>query len=183
MSLDLQRALSEMTERNISVKFIKNFPSFDFGGVSIPSTSENSRLDLPYYIAEILYQEGVIEEFKSSFPISLQEMTTAVRKEVRQGEIQPLHPFFHMVFKKIVLEEPADSSPYTEKEMKQKKAKLTQITSERLAKLVKLADSTNINTKKMNLTASERILMEKLQKWIIEWKELIVTNKWGKIEP
>ncbi|MHA2113030.1 MAG: hypothetical protein ACW98W_16245, partial [Candidatus Hodarchaeales archaeon] len=80
------------------MKFIKDFPSFNFGGISIPSASENSRLDLPYYIAEILYQEGIIEDFKSSFPISLQDMTTAVRKEVRQGEVQPLHPYFHMVY-------------------------------------------------------------------------------------
>ena len=169
----------EMTERNISVKFTKDFPNFDFGGVKIPSTSENSRVDLPYYIAEILYREGIIEEFESSFPISLQELTTAVRKEVRQGEVQPLHPYFHMVFKKLVLGKSVDNSPYTKKELKQKMAKLSQITSERLAKLVKIADSPKINAKKMNLTTSEKILVEKLQKWITSWKELIVNNEMG----
>jgi len=172
----------EMTERNISVKFIKDFPGFDFWGVKISSAIENSRLDLPYYIAESLYQEGIIEEFRSSFPISLQELTAAVRKEVRQGEIQPLHPYFHTVFKKLVLEGSTDISPYTEKELKLKKAKLTQITSERLAKLVKMADSTNISTKKMNLTASERILMEKIHNCIVDWKELIINNKWRQTE-
>lgn len=172
----------EMTERDILVKFIKDFPSFNFGGISIPSASENSRLDLPYYIAEILYQEGIIEDFKTSFPISLQEMTTAVRKEVRQGEVQPLHPYFHLVYKKLALEESVDSSPYTEKEFKQKKAKLTQITSERLAKLIKMADSPKINAKNMNLTASEQILMEKIHRWIVNWKELIIASKWGQIE-
>ncbi len=172
----------EMTEKNISVKFIKDFPGFNFGGVKIPSATKNSQLDLPYYIAESLYQEEIIEEFKTSFPISLQELTTAVRKEVRQGEVQPLHPYFHTIFKKLVLEGSTDSSPYTEKELKQKKAKMNQITSERLAKLVKMADSTSLNTKKMNLTASERILMEKIQKWIVDWKELIINNKWGQTE-
>jgi len=169
----------EMTERKISVKFIKNFPGFDFWGVKVPSVTENSRSDLPYYIARLLLKDEIIEDFKSSFPISLQELTTAVRKEVRQGEIQPIHPFFHMVFKKLILEESTDDSPYNEKEMKQKKAKLTQITSERLAKLVKMADSSNINTKRMNLTASEQILMEKIRRWIVDWKELINNNNLG----
>jgi len=171
-----------MTERKISVKFIKDFPGIDFWGVKIPSTTENSRLDLPYYIAEALYQEEIIEEFGSSLPTSLQELTTAVRKEVRHGEIQPLHPFFHTVLKKQVLKGSTDSSPYTEKELKQKKAKLNQITSERLAKIVKMADSTEINTKRMNLTASEQILMEKIREWIVDWKELIINNKWGQTE-
>jgi DNA replication initiation complex subunit (GINS family) len=109
-------------------------------------------------------------------------MTTAVRKEVRQGEVQPLHPYFHMVYIKIALEESVDSSPYTEKEFKQKKAKLTQITTERLAKLIKMADSPKINAKNMNLTASEQILMEKIHRWIVNWKELIITSEWGQTE-
>ncbi|MCK4848149.1 MAG: hypothetical protein KAT16_03915 [Candidatus Heimdallarchaeota archaeon] len=182
IGLDLQRAMFEMTESKISVKFIKNFLGFDFCGVKIPSTTKNSRLDLPYYIAELLFQEEIIEEFKSSFPISLQELTTAVRKEVRHGEVQPLHPYFHTAFKKLVLEESDDNSPYIEKELKQKKAKMTQITSERLAKLVKMADSANLNMKKMNLTVSEQILMEKIRKWVVEWKKVIIENKWGQTE-
>jgi len=172
----------EMTESKISVKFIKNFPGFDFGGVKVPSAIENSRLDLPYYIAESLSQEKIIEDFEYLFPISLQELTTAVRKEVRHGEVQPLHPYFHTIFKKFVLKGSVDNSPYTEKELKQKKAKMNQITSERLAKLVKMADSTNFNTKKINLTASEQILMEQIRKWIAEWKELIINNNWGQTE-
>jgi hypothetical protein len=182
MGLDLQRVMFEMSESSISVKFIKDFPGFDFWGVKIPSALENSRFDLPYYIAEFLFQEEIIEEFGSTFPISLQDLTNAVRKEVRHGEVQPLHPYFHSVFKKLVLEGPAVDSPYSEKELKQKKATLNQITSERLAKLVKMADSTNINTKRMNITASERILMEKIRKLIVDWRELIINNNWGQTE-
>ena len=182
MELDLQRALFDMTETAISVKFIKNFPEFNFGGVKIPSVNENSRMDLPYYIAELLLHEGIIEDYSKSFPISLQDLTTAVRKEVRHGEIQPLHPYLYSIFKKVVLEGSDDDSPYAKKEFEQKKAKIIQIISERLAKMVKMADSTNINPKRMNLTASERVLMEKINGWIVNWKKMITTNNWGQIE-
>jgi hypothetical protein len=34
----------------------------------------------------------------------------------------------------------------------------------------------------MNLTASEQILMEKIHRWIVNWKELIITSEWGQTE-
>ncbi len=173
LDLDLTRIMFELTDQPISVKFIKTVPGFDFGGVKIPSASENSRLDLPYHIAEILLQENLIEDFTDSFPLSLQDLTTAVRKEVRQGELQSLHPFFYALLNKQLTNNKADNSHYNEIELKRQKARFKQLMFERLPKIIKFAEAEDFNPQKLNLTASETVLMQRIHSWVSSWKALV----------
>jgi hypothetical protein len=177
LELDWARIMFELTEQPISVKFIKSFPGFDFGGVKIPPGSENSRLDLPYYIAEILLQEDLIEDFSDSFSLSLQDLTSAVRKEMRQGEVQSLHPYFYALLNKQFSNNKADSSHYDEIELKRQKDKVKQLVFERLSKILKFAEVESFDPQKMNLTASEAILMQRIHAWASSWKKLVTLQK------
>ena len=174
---DWARLMFELTEQSVSVKFIKPFPGFDFGGIRIPPASENSRMDLPYYIAEIFFQENIIEDFSNSFSHSLQDLTSAVRKEMRQGEVQALHPYFYALLNKQFSNNKTGSSHYDEIELKRQKDKLKQLAIERLSKILKFAEVESINPQKMNLTASEAILMQRIHSWVSNWKKLITIQK------
>ncbi len=177
LELELKRILFEFTETPISVKFSKPFAGFDFGGIKIPSATENSRMDIPYFIAELLWREDLIEDFKNNFPFSLQELTAAVRKEIRQGEVQQLHPYFYSLFNEQVLKSTVNDSDYDEIELKRQKDRFKQLITERLSKIIKLSDSNELNTQKLNLTASETILMKKLHSWVVNWKSLVNQEK------
>ncbi|MHA1978700.1 MAG: hypothetical protein ACW98I_17490 [Candidatus Hodarchaeales archaeon] len=173
LELELKRILFEFSDSPISVKFNKNFAGFEFGGITIPSAAENSRMDIPYFIAEILFKESLIEDFKSDFPLSLQELTAAVRKEVRHGEVQQLHPYFYSLFSEQVVKSDVDDSHYDEIELKRQKDRVKQLITERLSKIIKLSDSYDFNPQKLNLTASESVLMKKMHSWVVTWKALI----------
>ena len=175
--LDWARIMFELAEQSVSVKFIQSFPGFDFGGVTIPPTSENSRMDLPYYIAEILLQENLIEDFSDSFSLSLQDLTSAVRKEMRQGEVQSLHPYFYALLNKRFSSNKTDSSHYDEIELKRQKDKVKQLIFERLSKILKFAEVESFSPQKMNLTASEAILMQRIHSWVSSWKKLVTLQK------
>jgi hypothetical protein len=173
LELELKRILFEFSDTPISVKFIKPFAGFKFGGIKIPPATENSRLDIPYFIAEILLKERLIEEFKNDFPLSLQELTASVRREVRHGEVQQLHPFFYSLFNEQILKSDINDSDFDEIELKRRKDRVKQLITERLSKIIKLSDSNDFNPKKLNLTASEEILMKKIHSWVLNWKSLI----------
>ena len=177
LDLELKRILFEFTDSLISVKFKSRFPGFEFLGVEIPAVSEGSRLELPIFLAEKLLQENFIEDFSDSFPLSLQDLTTAVRKEVRQGEVQPVYPFLYMLFNHQNMESLSETSDYTEIEIKRQKDRLNQLIKERLAKIVKYADSDELDLKKLNLTASENILIQKIHSIVDSWKKVIINNK------
>lgn len=173
LGLDFARIMFELAEHPVSVKFTENFPGFEFGGVKLPATPKNSRIDIPYYIAEIFFQENLIDDFTESFPLSLQDLTTAVRKEVRQGELQSLHPFYYALLNKHLSSNKAENSHFNEIELKRQLARLKQLTLERLSKIIKFAEDDNFNPEKSNLTASEVVLMQKIHSWVSSWKTLV----------
>ncbi len=179
LELELKRILFEFTNSSISVKFTSPFTGFEFGGINIPSTTENSRIDIPYFIAEILLKENLIEDFRNDFPLSLQELTAAVRKEVRHGEVQQLHPYFYSLFSEQVIKSDINDSHYDEIELKRQKIRIKQLITERLSKIIKLTDSNDFNPRKLNLTASEVILMTKIHSWVVNWKSLINQEERG----
>ncbi len=173
LELELKRILFEFTDSSISVKFIKSFAGYEFGGIKIPSVTENSRLDIPYFIAEILLKENFIEDFRNDFPLSLQDLTAAVRKEVRHGEVQQLHPYFYSLFSEQVMKSNINDSHYDEIELKRQKDRINQLITERLSKIIKLSDSNNIDHQKLNLTAFEAVLLKRINSWVVNWKSLI----------
>jgi phenylalanyl-tRNA synthetase beta subunit len=173
LELELKRILFEFTDSSISVKFIKPFAGYEFGGIKIPSVTENSRLDIPYFIAEILLMENFIEDFRNDFPLSLQDLTAAVRKEVRHGEVQQLHPYFYSLFSEQVMKSNINDSHYDEIELKRQKDRINQLITERLSKIIKLSDSNNIDHQKLNLTAFEAVLLKRINSWVVNWKSLI----------
>ena len=179
LELELKRILFEFTNSPISVKFKKPFSGFEFGGIKIPSVPENSRLEIPYFIAEILLKEDLIEDFRNDFPISLQELTAAVRKEVRHGEVQQLHPYFYSLFGEQVAKLNVNDSHYDEIELKRQKDRIKQLIAERVSKIIKLSDRSDFDPLKYNLTASEAVLMKKIHSLVVNWKSLINQEKKG----
>jgi len=179
LELELKRILFEFTDSPISVKFIQSFTGFEFGGIKLPSAVENTRLEVPFFIAEILLKENLIEDFRNDFPLSLQDLTAAVRKEVRHGEVQPLHPYFYSLFNEQVRKSNINDSHYDEIELKRQKDRVKQLITERLSKIIKLSDSTNVNYQKLNLTSSEAVLLKKINSWVIIWKSLISQEEQG----
>lgn len=173
LELELKRILFEFSDTPISVKFTKSYAGFEFGGIIIPSAIENSRVDVPYFLAEILLKEGLIEDFRHNFPLSLQELTAAVRKEVRHGEVQQLHPYFYSLFSEMVMKSDVNDSHYDEIELKRQKDRVKQLVTERLSKIIKLSDSNDFNPQRLNLTASETILMKRIHTWVVNWKLLV----------
>ena len=168
---ELERVRFELTESSVSVKFIQDFSGFSFENIRIPSSSKGSRIEVPYFFAEILLKNSVIEDFKMNFPINLHELEGAVRKEVRTGELQPLYPYFHILLKDLVLIMEDKDSRFSELEQKRQQTKFNQLTHERVSKLVKMTDSRKLLAqKKRNLTSSEMILFEKIVDWIQSWK-------------
>ena len=171
LSPELERVQFEFTESKVSVKFLQEFSGFTFAGVTIPSASKGSRLEVPFFIAELLLEKELIEDFMIDFPGSLQALTAAVRAEVRSGRLQPLHPYFNMLIKDLLESEAEEDSRYSDLELKRKRDKLNQLIHERVAKIVTMAKSGEELPRRTSLTASEKILYNKMIKLIQQWKE------------
>ncbi len=171
MASELDRVRFELTESNVSVKFLQDFSGFSFENINIPSSPKGTQIDIPYFIAEILRKKSVIEDFRMNFPVTLQDLEGAVRKEVRAGELQPIHPYFHLLLQDFVLSMEDKDSQFSELEQKRQKTKYNQLTHERISKLVKMTDSRKVLAqKKKNLTSSEQILFTKIVDCIQNWK-------------
>ncbi|MFX0016768.1 MAG: hypothetical protein ACFFB2_17195 [Promethearchaeota archaeon] len=171
MARELERVRFELTESNVPVKFLQDFSGFSFESVSIPASSKGAQIEVPYFIAEILWKKSLIEDFRANFPITLRDLEGAVRKEVRVGELQPLHTYFNILLKDLFLLMEEKDSQFSELEEKRQKTKFNQLTHERVSKLVKMTDSRTVLTqKKKNLTSSEQILFDKIVELIQDWK-------------
>ncbi|MFW9904187.1 MAG: hypothetical protein ACFFFH_07645 [Candidatus Thorarchaeota archaeon] len=168
---DLERIRFELTESNVPIKFAQNFSGFSFEHIIIPASSQGSQFDVPFFIAEILHKRGMIEDFKSNFPLTLPELEGAVRKEVRVGELQPLHQYFNILLLDHFLLMEEKESQFSELEQKRQKTKFHQLINERISKIVKMTDSRKVLAqRKKNLTSSEQILFDKIVELIQNWK-------------
>ncbi len=168
---EFERVRFELTESRVSVKFLQDFSGFSFEDIKIPPSSKGNQIEVPFFMAEILRKESVIEDFRKDYPITLQDLEGAVRKEVRTGELQPLHTFFYILLKDLGLLVEDKDSQFSKLEKKRQKTKFNQLTNERISKLVKMTDSKKLlDQRKRNLTASEKILFEKIIGWIQSWK-------------
>jgi hypothetical protein len=178
LAKELERIRFDLLEGNVSVKFLQDYSGFSFEGISIPAASKGSRVEVPFFIAEILFNNSIIEDYLDDFPSSLQDLTNAVRNEVRSGKLQPLHPFYYILAKEIVLNEEDQDSQFDEVELKRKESKYNQLINERIAKIVKMADSRAPLPRRSNLTSSEKILLIKINELIQSWKAEIekITN-------
>jgi hypothetical protein len=171
MARDLERVRFELSESNTPVKFAQDFSGFSFEHITIPASSQGSQIDVPYFIAEILHKRSIIEDFKTNFPLTLPELEGAVRKEVRVGELQPLHPYFNILLADHFLLMEEKESQFSELEQKRQKTKFNQLINERISKIVKMTDSRKVLAqRKKNLTSSEQILFDKIVEWIQNWK-------------
>ncbi|MFX1504699.1 MAG: hypothetical protein ACFFDC_01170 [Promethearchaeota archaeon] len=171
MARSLERVRFELTESSVPVKFAQNFSGFSFEHITIPGSSQGSQIEVPYFLAEILHKRGMIEDFKSNFPVSLPEIEGTVRKEVRVGELQPLHQYFNILLSDHFLLIEEKESQFSELEQKRLKTKFNQLINERISKIVKMTDSRKVLTlRKKNLTSSEQILFNKIVEWIQNWK-------------
>jgi hypothetical protein len=174
MATELERIRFEFTESKVTVKFLQTFSGFSFENITIPPGSKGSRLEVPYFIAEILRDKSIIEDFNTDFSTSLQDLTGAVRKEVRSGKLQPIHPFFNILLKKNAFIGEDQASQFDEVEIKRKASKFNQLVHERVAKIVKMADSRGESPRKSNLTASERLLLSELKEIVHSWKTELI---------
>lgn len=168
---EVKRVQFELTESKVSVKFLQDFSGFTFEGITIPAVSIGSRIEVPFFIAENLLEKELIEDFMIDFPDSLQALTAAVRAEVRSGRLQSLHPYFNVLIKELMQVEAAEESRYNDLELKRKRDKLNQLIHERVAKIVTMAKSGETLPRRTNLTASEKILYNKMIELIKQWKE------------
>lgn len=174
---NLERIRFELTESSVPIKFVQNFSGFSFEHISIPASSQGSQIEVPYFIAEKLLKRSMIEDFKSTFPVTLPELEGAVRKEVRVGELQPLHPYFNLLLLDHFLLMEKKESQFSELEQKRQKMKFNQLINERISKLVKMTDSRKILAqRKRNLTYSEQILFDRIVDWIQNWKAEFVQD-------
>lgn len=174
---ELARLKFEQTESKVQVKFIKKFTGFSYEGFNIPRATKGSRTEIPYFIAEVLFDRSIIEDFKKDIPTSLQDITAVLRSELRSGELQPLHPFLHTIMKNIVLSEELKDSTFSELENKRRKSKFNQLTVERISKLVKMADKqTTSSRKQINMTVSEQILFNKIVDLVQCWKDEFISK-------
>ncbi|MFX0051842.1 MAG: hypothetical protein ACFE8U_11190 [Candidatus Hermodarchaeota archaeon] len=174
MANELERIRFEFTESKVTVKFLQTFSGFSFENITIPPGSKGSRLEIPYFIAEILRNKSIIEDFNTDFSTSLQDLTGAVRREVRSGKLQPIHPFFNILVKENAFTEEDQASQFDEVEIKRKTSKFNQLVHERVAKIVKMADSRGEFPRKSNLTAYERLLLTELKEIVHSWKTEII---------
>lgn len=174
---ELARLKFEQTESKVKVKFIKEFTGFSYESFDIPRSTKGSRTEIPYFIAEVLFDRSIIEDFKKDIPTSLQDITAILRSELRSGELQPVHPFLHTIMKNIVLSEELKDSSFSEMENKRRKSKFNQLTAERISKLVKMADKQTTSTRKqINMTVSEHILFNKIVDLVQYWKDEFISK-------
>ena len=117
-------------------------------------------------------KNSIIEDFTQDIPSSLQDLNTILRSELRSVELQPLHPFLHILMKELIFSKKVEDSTFSELENKRLKSKFNQLMIERISKLVKMADSKTAPTrKKGNMTASEHILFKKIVDLVQSWKD------------
>ncbi len=173
---EITRLTFKMTHESVSVKFRQEFSGFSFEGVEIPLSPRGTRIKIPYFIAILLLDKGVIEDFREEYPLSLQDLTNAVRNEIRSGDLQPIHPFFHLLIKENILSELSIDSRFSELELKRQRAKFQQLNKERVSKLVKMVDNKEIlNKKRVDLTESEKILFHRIASWVQNWNNMFTS--------
>lgn len=173
---EIKRLTFKMTNESVSVKFLQEFSGFSFEGVKIPLSPRGARINVPYFVAKFLLDKGVIEDFREEYPLSLQNLTNAVRNEIRSGDLQPIHPFFQLLMKENILSELSTDSQFSELELKRQRAKFQQLNKERISKLVKMVDNKEIlNKKRSDLTESEKILFHRIASWVQYWNNMFTS--------
>ncbi|MHA1215503.1 MAG: hypothetical protein ACTSPG_09400 [Candidatus Hodarchaeales archaeon] len=170
MKFELERILFEFQEEKVQAKFKEDFPGFTFGGISIKPIASGGQELIPYFIADYLYEKGIIEDFRQNFPTKLQDVANSLRSELRTGELQKVDQFFHIMMRDIIMEKEGKESQFTELELKRIKSSFQKLTAERVSKLIKMTERKDINIRKSNFTNSERILFRQILLLLKAWK-------------
>ena len=171
--MEMERLQFELMESKIRVKFLVPFTGFSFEGIKIPSAPKGGQLEIPLFCAYYLFNKGIIDDYTADFPVSLKDLTAALRNEVRSGDLQSLHPFFHVLINDFVYNADSDDSHFTQLERKRQRTTYNKLLSERFAKLVKMSNRKEMISRKSNLTSTEYLLYYKLSEWLRGWKDFL----------
>jgi len=164
----------EFMEHKIPVTFCENFSGFKFSSISINPAIKGTNDEIPLYIAEFLFRKGIIEDYTSEYPTQLQDLTNALRNEVRSGELQKIHPFFYLLINPHLDSSEKQDSRFNELEIKRLISAFTKLSTERVSKIIKMTERKDINVQKSNLTVTEQILFQQLITIIKTWKKEFV---------
>ncbi|WP_455464502.1 hypothetical protein [Candidatus Hodarchaeum mangrovi] len=164
----------EFLEYKIPVTFREDFSGFKFSSISINPATKGTNDEIPLYIAEFLFRKGIIEDYTKEYPTQLQDLTTALRNEVRSGELQKLHPFFYLLITPHLDSSEKQDSRFNELETKRLISAFTKLATERVSKIIKMTEWKDINIQKSNLTVTEQVFYQQLRTIIKTWKKEFV---------
>ncbi|WP_455142551.1 hypothetical protein [Candidatus Hodarchaeum mangrovi] len=164
----------EFLEYKIPVTFREDFSGFKFSSISINPATKGTNDEIPLYIAEFLFRKGIIEDYTKEYPTQLQDLTTALRNEVRSGELQKLHPFFYFLITPHLDSSEKQDSRFNELETKRLISAFIKLSTERVSKIIKMTEWKDINIQKSNLTVTEQVFYQQLRTIIKTWKKEFV---------
>ena len=166
----------EFMEHKIPVTFREDFSGFKFNSILINPATKGTNDEIPLYLAEFLLKKGIIEDYTGEYSIQLQDLTNALRNEVRSGELQKLHPFFYLLISPHLDSSEIQDSRFNELEIKRFISAFTKLATERVSKIIKMIERKDISIQKSNLTVTEQIFFQQLMTIIKTWKQEFIKS-------
>lgn len=167
---DIDRVLFEFLELPVSVTFTKAFDEYNFEDVSIPSCDKGTIESIPLFLAEILYKDGIIENFWDNLSISLTDINRAFKLEVRSGELQETKESQLLLAQRRMEKSP---ETYSEIDCEKISSFYKKIVDTRLPKVVNLSSMGTQRGRNFAFNSTEEVLHQYLHELISAWKKKI----------
>jgi len=171
---ELERIQYDFEDLDIPVKCLKTMEEIDIGDRKI-KLSKNLRTKIPFWLAMLLEEEGLVELEE----IGKLDFPELYRLALKEGEtnLQKINKFFYVLMKRIFedFEKKGKTIPYRQKESLE--IKLRELMTMRLSKIYHIATKgKNITTQIRNMTPEEKWLYNSISEIIEKWKDMVKTD-------
>ncbi|MHA1303612.1 MAG: hypothetical protein ACTSQE_07650 [Candidatus Heimdallarchaeaceae archaeon] len=172
---ELERLRHDFEESKVNVKCLVTKEEFDIGGKKI-KIREGATLQLPFWIAYILYQEKLVE-FDFSVKMDFPSLYRLSDKEQNAVNLQKIDPFFYIIAMKT-FNEFKEKNSISYRQLEAIELKLRELMTLRLSKIIKIAEKgKNITSTTRNMTVEEKWLYEIVADAVEKWKGMVKEEK------
>ena len=172
---ELKRIQYDFEEIDVPVKCLQTVQEFDIGNRKI-KLIKGLRLKIPYWLASLLEDEGLIE-IEEMEPIDFPYLFKLSKDETNNRDLQKITPFLYIQIKNLFEEyvKQGKTLPYRQKESME--MKLRELMTKRLSKILKIAEKgKNITVKTRNMTPEEKWLNDTVSTFVEKWKDMVKTS-------
>lgn len=174
--LELKRIFFEFEEKPVLVRCLKDRAGINIGSNSL-SLHRGSEIELPYWIARRLSEEGYVE-IKDLKTFDISYMTSLLWDERKSQTPLELDEDFYSIVALQIDQLQKKGSAFVLRDKERMEALLKDIISKRRFKIIKLAQKAGDPSPYIkNLTPEEYWLFKILREQLSEWEQSLVEEK------